>query len=418
VPRGARAAPPRRDRGRPRGDARRRCAGRRDRHLPGLAAETGRVGSRRPHARSQREGSPDRAQSGRRVALRRRLDRPDRLPARVRRPDARQHLLPRARRRLRRAGERTRRGRRRPAHHRDGAGHPRGQGRHLRRARGVQGDRHHAADPVLRLAAAQRRQDAARHRHQRRADNADRARHPGDRAQLLDWPRGHARRDPLPRRALPHPRPLHPERGPAAAGSGRRDDLPREARAARRLARRVRRALRRERRRRLLRHHARTHPRDRGAREGPHAAGTSGRPFSPRLLDDRRDADRAGAAPDDRRRARQLAGLAQGQGDAAGRRLRRPPPDRREPGRGRRAHPRPVRRADRAPGRGRADGDARQEGLALAARADPDRLDRARRDEGRARADPRPRDRQPSTSRPAATSSTTSCRSASTTAPR
>ena len=58
------------------------------------------------------------------------------------------------------------------------------------------------------------------------------ARHPGDRAQLLDRPRAHARRDPLPRRALPHPRPLHPERRPAAAGPGRRDDLPREARAA------------------------------------------------------------------------------------------------------------------------------------------------------------------------------------------
>ena len=42
------------------------------------------------------------------------------------------------------------------------------------------------------------------------------------------------------------------------------------------------------------------------------------------VLDDRRDATRAGAAPDDGRRARELAGLAQGQGAAAGRRLRRP----------------------------------------------------------------------------------------------
>ncbi len=114
----------------------------------------------------------------------------------------------------------------------------------------------------------------------------------------------------------------------------------------------------------------------------------------PRLLDDRRHPARAGAAPDDRRRARELAGLAQGEGDAAGRRLRRPAADRRGSGRGRRAHPRPLRRADRAPGRGRADGDARQEGLALAARADPGRLDRAGRDEGCAGADPRPRDRQ------------------------
>ncbi len=394
MPRGARAPPPGRDRGRPRGDARRRRAGRRDRHVPGLAPEARRVGPRRPHARRQREGRPDRAQSGRRVTLRRRLDRPDRLPPGLRRPDARQHLLPRARGRLRRAGERARRGRRRPADHRDCAGHPRGQGRDLRRARGVQGDRHDAADPVLGLAAAQRRQDAARHRHLRGPHDADRARRPGDRAQLLDRPRGHARRDPLPRRALPPPRPLHPERGPAAPGPRRRDDLPREARAAGRVAGRVRRALRRERRRRLLRHDARPHPRDRRAREGPRAEHAPAGPPTPRLLDDRRHAARAGAAPDDRRRARQLAGLAQGEGDAAGRRLRRPAADRREPGRGRRAHPRPLRRADRAPGRGRADGDARQEGLALPPRPDPGRLDRARRDEGGAGADPRPRDRQ------------------------
>ena len=51
------------------------------------------------------------------------------------------------------------------------------------------------------------------------------------------------------------------------------------------------------------------------------------------LLDDRRDAARAGAAPDDGRRARQLAGLAQGQGAAARRRLRRARADRRGPGR-------------------------------------------------------------------------------------
>ena len=64
-----------------------------------------------------------------------------------------------------RAGARPRRGRRRPDHHRDGAGHPRGQGRGLRRARGVQADRPGAADPVLGVAAAAGRQDAPRHRH-------------------------------------------------------------------------------------------------------------------------------------------------------------------------------------------------------------------------------------------------------------
>ena len=110
--------------------------------------------------------------------------------------------------------------------------------------------------------------------------------------------------------------------------------------------------------------------------------------------DDRRDAARAGSRADDRRRARQLAGLAQGQGAAARRRLRRHRPGRRGPGRGRRARARPLRRADRARRRGRADADGRQEGLADPADADPDRLDRARRDRQGARPDPGPRDRQ------------------------
>ena len=50
-----------------------------------------------------------------------------------------------------------------------------------------------------------------------------------DRAELLDRPRGHARRDPLPRREQPAAGALHPERRPAAAGPRRRDDLPRAA---------------------------------------------------------------------------------------------------------------------------------------------------------------------------------------------
>ena len=48
------------------------------------------------------------------------------------------------------------RGRRRPDHHRDGAGHPGGQGRGLRRARGLQAHRQDAADPDLGHAAARR----------------------------------------------------------------------------------------------------------------------------------------------------------------------------------------------------------------------------------------------------------------------
>ena len=156
VPRGARPQPPRRDRGRPRVDARGRRRGARDRHLPGLAAEARGVGARRAHARDQHEGGRDRPQGGGRGPLRRRLDRADRVPARVRRPDARRDHLRRARRGLHPAGDRPRRGRRRPDHHRDGPGHPRGQGGRLRRPRGVQGDRPDAADPDLGLAAARR----------------------------------------------------------------------------------------------------------------------------------------------------------------------------------------------------------------------------------------------------------------------
>ena len=60
----------------------------------------------------------------------------------------------------------------------------------------------------------------------------------------------------------------------------------------------------------------------------------------------------------------------------------------------RRPRPRRLRRADRAPGRGRADARGRQADLADPAGADPGRLHRARGDRDRARADPRPRDRQ------------------------
>ena len=93
----------------------------------------------------------------------------------------------------------------------------------------------------------------------------------GDRAQLLDRARGHARRDPLPGRAQPAARSLHPQRRAAAPGPRRRDDLPGKARAAGGDARRVRRALRRRHRRRLLRHDPRAHPRDPRAGRGPRA---------------------------------------------------------------------------------------------------------------------------------------------------
>ena len=136
------------------------------------------------------------------------------------------------------------------------------------------------------------------------------------------------------------------------------------------------------------------HPGDRGARGGPQARRAPVRRAAAPELDDDRDRPRPGAAADAGRRARQLPGLAQGQGALAGRRLRRPRADRRGPGHGRRPRARRLRRADRAPGRGRADARGRAAHLADAARADPDRLDRAGGDRGGARGDPWPRDRE------------------------
>ena len=287
------------------------------------------------------------------------------------------------------------RGRRRPADRRDRAGHPRGQGRDLRHARGVQDRRPQRADPGLRLPAAQRRQDAAGHRHQRRAGDARGAEGRRHRPQLLDRPRGHARRDPLPRRVLAAAGALHPERRHPASGPRRRDGLPGEpGRAGRTCSASSSSATASS----IVGGCCGTTPdhiRAIKERCGAHEVGAAPRAApAARLLDDRRRAARAGARADDRRRARELAGLAQGQGAAAGRRLRRPAAGRRGPGRGRRARARPLRRAHRAPGRGRADAARGQEGLAHAALADPGRLDRARRDRDRAGPDPGPRDRQ------------------------
>ena len=102
-------------------------------------------------------------------------------------------------------------------------------------------------DPGFRLASAQRRQDAARHRHRGGADHARGPEGRRDRPQLLDRSRGHAGRDPLPRRELGGSGPLHPERRPADPGPRRRDDLPEKSGTAGRGAGRVRRALRVER---------------------------------------------------------------------------------------------------------------------------------------------------------------------------
>ena len=267
----------------------------------------------------------------------------------------------------------------------------------LRRARGVQADRPHAADPGQRLAAAERRQDAARHRHPGRAHHAHRARRGRDRAQLLDRPRGHARRDPLPRRELARCRcTASPTPGSRCRGPTARRSSPRSPSRWRDTLQEFVERYGVVDRRRLLRHHARTtSARSRSASAGA-KPGAAPRARARPMVSSMMTATPLAQEPraDAGRRARQLAGLAQGEGAAAGRRLRRPAPGRRGPGRGRRARARPLRRAHRAPGRGRADARGGQARLAHPARADPDRLDRARGDRGRARADPRPRDRQ------------------------
>ena len=276
VPRGARAQPPRRDRGRrtPRCS---RPAPRSSRPTPSRArGSSSTSGAWRPHARDQHE----RPQIARRAAGEHRfvggLDRADRLPAGLRRPLARPDPLRRAVEVFAEQARGPDRRRRRPADHRDRAGHPRGQGGDLRRARGVR------ARPAGRCRSTPRSRccrtaarccSAPTSRAVLTTLEALRGRR--DRPELLDRPGGHARRDPLPRRVLPGAGRLHPQRRPAAAGPGRRDDLPRAARAAGGRAEGVRRALRRRHRRRLLRHDARAHRRDRRARR-------RGRPASAR----------------------------------------------------------------------------------------------------------------------------------------
>ena len=234
----------------------------------------------------------------------------------------------------------------------------------------------------------------------------------GHRAQLLDRARGHARRDPLPRRDLARcpstasPTPACPCRGPTA----RRSSPSSPSRWPNALAEFVERygvgivggccgttpdhiAAIAE----------RVKGRPAGERPAPGPVQVSSMMTATPLAQEPRPTlvgERV-----------ELAGLAQGQGAAAGRRLRRPRAGGRGPGRGRRPRARRVRGADRARRRGRADARGRQARLADPAGADPGRLDRARGDRGRAGADPRAaRSSTRSTSRPAATSSTASCR--------
>ena len=397
VPRGAGAQPPRRDRGRPRVDARGRRRGGRDRHLPGLAAEARRVGAGRAHARDQHQGGRDRPQGrrARRASSPARSGRPASCPPPTTRPSATISF------------------------------------RELvevfaEQARGlVEGGADliiiETAQDILEVKAAvfgAREAFAATGRTlpiqtsvsllpqggkmllgtdiQAVLTTLGGARRRRDRAQLLDRARGHARRDPLPRRALARcpstasPTPACRSRGPTA----RRSSPRRPSRSSTVLGEFVERygvgivggccgttpgA----------------HPR-RSPSGSTAACRASAPPPGPPQVSSMMTATAAGpgAAPDPGRRAGQLAGLAQGEGAAARRRLRRPRPGRRGPGRRRRPRARRLRGADRAPGRGRADERGGQAGLADPAGADPGRLDRARGDRGRARADPGPGDRQ------------------------
>ena len=143
VPRGARAQPPRRHRGRARVDGR-APAPRSSRPTPSRPAASSSTSGASASTRCEInvKAAADRPQGRRRGPLRRRLDRPDRPPARLRRPDARRdHASASSSTVFTEQAAGPGRGRRRPHHHRDRAGHPRGQGRDLRRARGVQARR-------------------------------------------------------------------------------------------------------------------------------------------------------------------------------------------------------------------------------------------------------------------------------------
>ena len=286
-------------------------------------------------------------------------------------------------------------GRRRPADHRDRAGHPRGQGRRLRRPRRVQADRRAVPiqcsvsllpnggkmllgtdiQAVLTTLTALDVQVIGLNCSTGPEDMRDAIRYLGENS-------------PLPVHCIPNA-------GLPLQGPEGETIFPEQPDPLADVAAGVRRALRRRHRRRLLRHDARPHPRDRRARrraQGRRAPGRRGDPFvssmmtatalvqepRPTLVGERVNSQGS-------RKAKELL---------LGRRLRRPRHGRRGPGHRRRARARRLRRADRAPGRGRADARGRQAHLAVPAGADPGRLDRARRDQGRAGADPRPRDRQ------------------------
>ena len=196
----------------------------------------------------------------------------------------------------------------RPADHRDRAGHPRGQGRGLRRPRGVQGGRPRRADPDLRLAPAQRRQDAARHRHLARC-----------------WPRSRRSRSTSSASTARPARRTCATRSASSASSARARCSASRTPASRTRARRARRSSPRQpgpladTLGEFVERYGVSSSAAAAARPpstsraivervgGPHA-GRAPRPApAARLLDDDRDAARPGPRADARRRARELA---------------------------------------------------------------------------------------------------------------
>ena len=265
-------------------DARGGRRGARDRHLPGLAAEAVGVGPGGPH---RRRSTVKAAEIARKAAgerpLRGRLDRPDRLPARQRRPDARSdHASASWSTVFTEQATRPDRGRRRPDHHRDRAGHPRGQGGDLRRPRGVQaswtarvpiqcsvsllpngGKMLLGTDisAVLATLEALEVDVIGLNCSTGPEDMRDAIRFLGEFCSV----------------------PVHciPNAGLPLQGPNGETIFPEKPEPLATRAGRVRRALRRLDRRRLLRDHAGPHPRDRRARRGPHAPAAARRAARP-----------------------------------------------------------------------------------------------------------------------------------------
>ena len=332
--------------------------------VPVDAAAARGVGAGRADARAQprrgRAGARDvrRVRDRRLAALRGRLDGPDRHAALGQRPDAVGDHASGAGRAVPRADHRPARRRRRPAADRDDAGHPRDARGHHRRPARVRARPGRRVPLQVSGRARRDRPHAARHRHRRRRRRSC-ARMRADIIGTNCSVGPEHLREPV-RYSVPERRPAglgDPERRHAAERR-RRGRLP--DRAAEELAEQMAAFVR-----------------DSGAEvvggccgtTPEHIAPAASRPSAPP-----REApapgvpagDRVGhdapsrcdqePAADDRRRARQHAGLAQDQGAACSPTTTTACSGRARPGRGRRARARRLRGADRARRRGRPDG--------------------------------------------------------------